>query len=172
MQSDPLKLFIRQGFTESGEKEQAIIKGMLQQVQDLSQEMYIAPLTDMNAHNANTFKHRFTEKTGLPFSPAAFRDYRLNKLDKADAFLIIRTGLSESTSFEIAHNVNNKNVPMFFAVWENAQIKTTLLRDLPNAKYHTFSHPDELKDHLYDFFAFAQKFKKRGILSCDAMNGS
>jgi len=55
----------------------------------------------------------------------------LDLLDRADLMIVIRTGLSESTAFEVAYNIfGSKGVPVFFAIWDQATIKTTLLRDL------------------------------------------
>jgi carbamoyl-phosphate synthase large subunit len=45
--------------------------------------------------------------------------------------IIFRTGLSESTVFEIAYNIfKGKNIPIFYAIEPGCEIKTTLLRDL------------------------------------------
>ena len=62
--------------------------------------------------------------------------------------------MSESGAFEIAYNAYNRKVPMFFAIWDNAPIKTTLLRDLESlcpVKYVTFSHASEIQKPLSEF---------------------
>ena len=49
--------------------------------------------------------------------------------------VIFRTGLSESTVFEVAHNIlRGNNIPIFFAVEPGCEIKTTLLRELDGYK--------------------------------------
>jgi carbamoyl-phosphate synthase large subunit len=69
--------------------------------------------------------------------------------------IVIRTGLSESTAFEVAYNIfGGGGVPIFFAIWDQAPIKTTLLRNLGNivpVRYVTFSKPEELKEPFMDF---------------------
>ena len=74
--------------------------------------------------------------------------------------LIIRTGLSESGAFEIAYNVTGRRIPMFFAIWHEASIKTTLLQELEDrceVEYHTFEAADELQEPLRVFLESALK---------------
>jgi hypothetical protein len=50
--------------------------------------------------------------------------------------------------------------PIFFAIWDQAPIKTTLLRDLNEivpVRYVTFSNPEELTEPLLDFFGTCAK---------------
>src|SRR5262249_8396932 len=93
---------------------------------------------------------------GLSFTPTNFRRYRLGQLRRADAFLYIRTAMSESGAFEISYNVfAEPRAPMFFAVWKQAPIKTTLLRELEevcDVTYREFEHPEELRADLERFF--------------------
>ena len=69
--------------------------------------------------------------------------------------IIVRTSLSESGAFEVAYNTfGGRRIPMFFAVWQQAPIKTTLLRDLDelcNVTYVVFDHPEELVTPLIAF---------------------
>ena len=45
--------------------------------------------------------------------------------------IIFRTGLSESTVFEVAYNIfQGKKVPIFYAIEPGCEMKTTLLREL------------------------------------------
>jgi carbamoyl-phosphate synthase large subunit len=64
--------------------------------------------------------------------------------------------LSESTAFELAYNIFGRPpAPIFFAIWDQAPIKTTLLRELNEivpVRYVTFSNPAELTGPLLDFF--------------------
>src|SRR5262249_34163483 len=75
----------------------------------------------------------------------------------AYARLVVRTGLSESGAFEVAYNLfKGKNVPMFFAIWRQSPIKTTLLRelhDLGTVVYVDFEHPEELQKPLRNFLS-------------------
>ena len=81
----------------------------------------------------------------------------MDLLDRADLMIVIRTGLSESTAFEVAYNIfGGKGVPVFFAIWDQAPIRTTLLRDLDElvpVQYATFSKPEELKESLLSFIS-------------------
>jgi hypothetical protein len=85
-----------------------------------------------------------------------FRRYRLSQLRHADAFLYIRTAMSESGGFEVCYNVFvEPRAPMFFAVWKHAPIKTTLLRELDDVcdvTYREFEDPEELRGDLQHFF--------------------
>jgi carbamoylphosphate synthase large subunit len=62
---------------------------------------------------------------------------------------------SESGAFELAYNIfGGKKVPVFFAIWKQAPIETTLLRDLDDLvsiRYITFADPMELKEPLSEF---------------------
>jgi carbamoyl-phosphate synthase large subunit len=104
----------------------------------------------------STFREHFKQSQGLPFNAVNFRRYRLGQLRCADAFLYIRTAMSESGAFEIAYNVFvEPRAPIFFAVWKHSPIKTTLLRDLEevcDVTYREFENPEELRGDLLHFF--------------------
>ena len=76
-------------------------------------------------------------------------------MHEADAMMIVRTSLSESGAFEVAYNIfGGRRIPMFFAIWRQAPIKTTLLRDLDEfgcVTYVTFDNPEELRRPLNKF---------------------
>jgi hypothetical protein len=80
----------------------------------------------------------------------------LSQLRRADAFLYVRTAMSESGAFEVSYNVfAEPRAPMFFAVWRHAPIKTTLLRELEevcDVTYREFEDPEELRGDLQYFF--------------------
>jgi carbamoyl-phosphate synthase large subunit len=152
----PLKIFVRQGFTESGPGEVALVQGVLD-VLGAVEAGGSTPhlLTGQLALGPVDFHEHFERTTGLAFTPRGFREHRLGLLDVADAVVVIRTGLSESGAFEVAYNVFGRRVPMFFAVWAEAPIKTTLLRDLDDlvpSEYVTFQRPEELAAPLREFF--------------------
>jgi carbamoyl-phosphate synthase large subunit len=153
-----LRLFVRQPLTRSGPEHRDIVQAVV----DLARTPGVAPgpvdlLPYRHAHHAGTFKDAFTQETGTPFTPAAFRAWRLAMLDSADAMLVVRTELSESGAYEIAYNVHaGPAVPVFFAVHTSCPITTTLLRDLEplvDAHYAQFAEPAELTGPLRDFLA-------------------
>jgi carbamoyl-phosphate synthase large subunit len=94
-------------------------------------------LTGQQAQNSRIFQAQFERETGQTFTPQNYRRDRLQRIDQADAIIVIRTGLSERTAFEVAYSIFGRpTVPIFFAIWDQAPIKTTLLRDLHEiAKY-------------------------------------
>lgn len=152
-----LKIFVRQSLTESSEREEKIVQKVLNILENFSIDNFkLEILTGTDAFNKNTFKAAFEKKTGLKFTPKNFRRERLKLLDTADAIVIIRTGLSESSAVEIAYNIfGGKKAPIFFAIWEEAPIKTTLLRDLDDLvkiTYQNFSSPEQLIQPLTQFF--------------------
>src|SRR5262249_47467680 len=163
-----IRLFIRQPLTETSPREAAIIQGVLDVLQQINGSPYeMQFLTGHLAPTNDTFRQQFEREAGQQFTPSSFRETRLDLLNQADVMIVIRTGLSESGAFEVAYNIfGGKGVPIFFAVWDQAPIKTTLLRDLDElvpVRYVTFSSPEELRRPLLDFLsAFA------GISETDA----
>lgn len=113
-------------------------------------------LTGNTPSSDETFRENFEQSQGLPFNPVNFRRYRLSQLRRADAFLYIRTAMSESGGFEVCYNVFvEPRAPMFFAVWKHAPIKTTLLRELDDVcdvTYREFEDPEGLRGDLQHFF--------------------
>ena len=156
-----IRLFIRQPLTETSPRESAIIQGVLNVLQQINGAPYeLQFLTGQQALRSDTFRQQFEREVGQRFTPSSFRKTRLDLLNQADVMIVIRTGLSESGAFEVAYNIfGGKRVPAFFAVWDQAPIKTTLLRDLDElvpVRYVTFSSPEELRQPLLDFLsAFA-----------------
>lgn len=150
-----LKLYIRQGFTETGKGNKEVIQGVYDIITSYKDQFALAFCFPPKALDKDSFREYFATKTGGEFKPQGFRKYRLSLLDEADAFIVIRTSLSESTSFEISYNIyGSKNIPMFFAVWEEAPIKTTLLKDLEDVadvEYYKFKSANELKEPIFDF---------------------
>jgi carbamoyl-phosphate synthase large subunit len=153
----PLKLFIRQPLTQSGDDSKKIVEGVLQIVDEIGRNgVPIEYLTGNTPLSDETFRENFEQSQGLPFNPVNFRHYRLGQLRRADAFLYVRTAMSESGAFEVSYNVfAEPRAPMFFAVWKHAQIKTTLLRELEevcDVTYREFEEPEELRGDLEHFF--------------------
>jgi carbamoyl-phosphate synthase large subunit len=154
----PLNLFIRQPFTESGQAQQALVAGVLKQIEEHQGEpRKLRYLTGRHAESAATFKTSFEIETGEAFTPRTFRAHRLALLDQADAFINIRVGMSESSAFELSYHVfRGACTPVLFLVWKHAPIKTTLLKDLGDlcdVTYLEFEHAGEVGPVLGDFFA-------------------
>jgi carbamoyl-phosphate synthase large subunit len=152
-----LRLFIRQPLTQSGDESKKIVKGVLQIVDEVDRNgVRIEYLTGNTPLSDETFRENFEQSQGLPFNPVNFRRYRLSQLRRADAFLYVRTAMSESGAFEVSYNVfAEPRAPMFFAVWKHAPIKTTLLRELEevcDVTYREFEDPEELRGDLRYFF--------------------
>ena len=160
---EPVRVFVRQPFTESGNAEKEVIQGVLDVLSSLNADI----LTGAEAQSEGSFRAAFEARSGLPFTPSNFRGMRLRLLDSSDAMILIRTSLSESGAFEAAYNVfGGPQVPMFFAVWKNAPIKTTLLRDMDElcpAEYVTFDQPEELRDRLAAFLRRSRQGHNRAI---------
>jgi carbamoyl-phosphate synthase large subunit len=163
-QHPALKLFIRQPLTQSGDESKAIVDAVLQIVDDIGKDgIRLQYLTGRTALSERTFRENFEQIQGVSFSPSNFRRYRLGQLRLADAFLYVRTAMSESGAFEVSYNVfAEPHAPMFFAVWKRAPIKTTLLRGLEevcDVTYREFDHPEELRGDLQRFFRRIAKAK-------------
>jgi carbamoyl-phosphate synthase large subunit len=153
----PLKLFIRQPLTQSGDESKKIVEGVLQLVDEIGRNgVRFEYLTGNTPLSDQTFRKNFEQSQGLAFNPVNFRRYRLSQLRRADAFLYVRTAMSESGAFEVSYNVfAEPRAPMFFAVWKHAPIKTTLLRELEevcDVTYREFEDPEELRRDLQHFF--------------------
>jgi carbamoyl-phosphate synthase large subunit len=153
----PLKLFIRQPLTQSGDESKKIVEGVLQIVDEIARNgVRFEYLTGNTPLSDETFRENFEQSQGLVFNPVNFRRYRLGQLRRADAFLYVRTALSESGAFEVCYNVfAEPRAQMFFAVWKHAPIKTTLLRELDevcDVTYREFNDPEELRGDLQEFF--------------------
>jgi len=165
-----LKLFIRQPLTQSGDESKKIVEGVLQIVDEIDGDgVRIEYLTGNTPLSDETFRENFEQSQGLAFNPVNFRRYRLSQLRRADAFLYIRTAMSESGAFEVSYNVfAEPRAPMFFAVWKHAPIKTTLLRELEDVcdvTYREFEDPEELRGDLEQFFRRIAKGATSSIAS-------
>ena len=127
-----IKLVSRQGFTESNGDVQLKLQSALDSVSNYStSEKTFSLLTGNSAETKDSFKINFTKNHGKAFTPNNFREYRLDTLNESDAMIIFRTGLSESTVFEVAYNIfKGKKVPIFYAIEPGCEMKTTLLREL------------------------------------------
>ena len=151
-----INIFVRQPFTQSSNEDCSRIQSVMDVLFDLKRDLPLKFLTPLKAQSQNSFKKFFEQDQRREFTPKNFRDYRLNLIDQADAFIVIRTALSESSAFELAYNIFKANkAPVFFAIWEKSPVKTTLLRDLGDlcdVTYETFSQALDLKASLTSFF--------------------
>lgn len=141
-----IKLFVRQPFTQSGEQQRQVIQTVL----DLLATCPVRLLTGHHAEDAGSFKQAFEQRSGLLFTPQNFRRERLSLLKQADAMIIIRAEMSESSAFEVAYNIaSGQKIPIFFAIWNPFPIKTTLLQNLEDlcpVTYCHFDQPSELRE--------------------------
>lgn len=152
-----IKVFVRQPLTQTGEREAQVIQAALDGIGGLVGDKRYALefLTGTKAHDNDTFRQAFASEAGAAFAPRRFRDTRLAMLARADVMLVVRTGLSESGAFEVAYNIfGGRRIPILFAVWDEAEIKTTLLRDLDDlakVRYVRFSDPASVADAFARF---------------------
>ena len=151
-----INLLLRQPFTQSAEAEATVVAQCVSEIERIDGHFaHLKFLGGTRAQSNTSFRKDFEQKVGAPFTPQNFRKYRLSLLRNADAFINIRTGLSESTAFEIAYNLFGSNpIPMFFAIWRNTPIKTTLIRDLHDlgdVTYVEFDKPRDLRRPLWTF---------------------
>ena len=151
-----MKLLVRQPYTESNYEGQAIVEQALDMLAGMREDpVPLTMLTGYEALSGDSFQKDFTQKTGQAFSPKAFRDWRISLLNEADAIINLRVGLSESTAFEIAYNIfSGRKIPMLFAVWEKAPMKTTLLRELQDlcpVTYVEFKQVEQLRVPFREF---------------------
>lgn len=166
-----LKLFIRQSYTEAGLNEMSVIQGMLELLKNLNGHPNRLELTTgAKAYNKDNFKQAYEEETGNAFTPVNFRRTRLELLHSCDAMIIIRTGMSESTAFELCHNLcSSQPVPVFFAILKGREIRTTLLQDLDDfadVEYHSFEQPEDIRlalVHFLDRIAWAKADKLKNL---------
>jgi hypothetical protein len=158
----PLRLFVRQPLTRSDPGDRDLVQSVI----DIASNPIVAGgpvrlLPYGAAQHAGTFRASFTAATGLPFTPSAFRTWRLNLIDGSHAMLVIRTELSESGAYEIAYNVHaGPRVPIFFAVHRSCAIRTTLLQELGElveAQYQLFTQPSELVGALRRFLTSCRR---------------
>lgn len=152
-----IKVFVRQPLTQTGEREARVVQAALDGIGGLVGDGRYALdfVTGTKAHHSDSFRQAFASEAGTAFAPRHFRDTRLSLLSSADVMLVLRTGLSESGAFEIAYNIfGGRRIPILFAVWDEAEIKTTLLRDLDDlakVRYVRFSDPASLAEHFARF---------------------
>ena len=155
--AEPVKLFIRQPFTESDVEQQRMISEIMLLIDSANGAPYpFDYLTGIQAESAQTFKQSFEREQNLPFTPKNFRDHRLALLDRADAMINIRVGMSESSAFELSYHIfKGRRTPVLFLVWKQAPIKTTLIReleDLVDVTYIEFDQVEELRQGIHQFF--------------------
>ncbi|QUM82187.1 hypothetical protein HWV01_18810 [Moritella sp. 5] len=111
------------------------------------------------------YQQAFQRQTGIIFTPANYRHYRLRLLSVVDALLYIHTSSNDSDAYELSYNLSSIHPkPVFFAVWRGAPIKSPLLKELDQdypVTYCQFSHPREL---LEGFKRFLQEHGKDVIM--------
>ena len=151
-----INILLRQPLTQSSETEANLVAQCISEIERFDGHFArFHFLGGARAQSDASFRENFERKIGAPFTPRNFRKHRLSMIRNADAFINLRTAMSESTAFEVAYNLfSGTAIPMFFAVWRNAPIKTTLIRDLQDlgdVTYVEFDKPRELRRPLWSF---------------------
>jgi carbamoyl-phosphate synthase large subunit len=161
-----LKIFLRQPFTQSSKSDVARIQSVMDVIKRSDGKPYkLDFLTTPIAESEDSFKIAFETTQRKAFTPFNFRNHRLGLLKEADAFIIIKTSLSESTAFEVSYNIfGGRNVPMLFAIHESSfPIKTTLLRELDDlashVEYVTFKNGEDLQAPIQSFLKRVAEIK-------------
>lgn len=174
-----LKIFLRQPFTQSSKSDVARIQSVMDAIKQSDGKPYkLDFLTTPVAESEDSFKIAFETAQRKKFTPFNFRNYRLGLLKEADAFIIIKTSLSESTAFEVAYNIfGGRNVPMLFAIHESSfPIKTTLLRELDDlashVEYVTFKSGEDLQGPVQAFLKRVAEIKKSKSSTLEKTNPS
>jgi len=167
--SRALKIFIRQPFTQSSKHDVARIQSVMDVIKAADgKPSKLEFLTPPIAESEESFKKAFENSQNKPFTPLNFRKHRLGLLNQADAFIIIKTSLSESTAFEVSYNIfGGRNIPMLFAIHESSYpIKTTLLRELndlaSHVEYVVFKNGEDLTAPVQSFLKRVTELKKNG----------
>ncbi len=107
----PLKLFIRQPLTQSGDESKKIVHDVLQIVDEIDRNgVRFEYLTGNTPLSDQTFRQNFEQNQGLTFNPVNFRRYRLSQLRRADAFLYIRTERSRSPTTSSPSRVRKADI--------------------------------------------------------------
>lgn len=100
------KVFLRQGFTESGPEEARQVQRVFDDIKCLAEEFGNTELLwPAIALHRDNFKSWFTEHTGIEFTANNFWNYRRPMIEEADLVISVRSGLSESTSLEIGYKL-------------------------------------------------------------------
>ena len=150
------KVFIRQPFTGSTKEGQRLLQDCMDVLKSMEGEFSLDFLTSLEAQHSGSFKSSFEITQNKEFTPKNFRSFRLSLIDQSDAFVFLRTALSESGSYEVAYNIySGKKSPIFYAIWKESPIKTTLLRDLEelvDITYFQFESAEDLRRPLKEFF--------------------
>jgi MGS-like domain len=76
-QDRPLKLFIRQPLTQSGDESKEIVEGVLRLVEEIGRNgVWFEYLTGNTPLSDQTFRRNFEQNQGVPVNPVNFRRYR------------------------------------------------------------------------------------------------
>ncbi len=170
-----LNLFIRQSYTEAGEDERDIIQSVINLIKSMNNDQRrIKLLTGDKAYNQSNFKAAYEKESGNLFTPENFRKTRQSLIQTCDAMIIIRTGMSESTAFEVCYNIFSGSLaPMLFLVRKKNPIKTTLLQNLDeisDSTYVSFESAGELDKPVSHFIYRVAESKEKSHESITALS--
>jgi hypothetical protein len=95
----------------------------------------------------------------------ALRVEIVDEMEAADAIVVIRTGVSESAAFQIAHNAfGGQRLPMFFAQWKHApalRAEWHELGRLCRIGQGKFERPEQVRASLAAFLGYIDGVSRR-----------
>ncbi len=154
-----MKLLIKQNIGDANRDHLKVVSNVVAFLEKNIAGLEFYP--NSNPDESEDFQAAFQQQTGIVFTPANYRHYRLRLLSIVDAILFIHTSTNETDAYELSYNLSSSYPkPVFFAVWRGTPIKSPLLKELDldyPVTYCQFSHPREL---LEGFKAFLQNYSK------------
>jgi hypothetical protein len=141
------KIFLRQGFTESGPEDIPRIQRIYNAISELAAEFTADGrgstelLWPAVAWHRDNFQSEFTTEFGVPFTACNFWEARRPLIEAADVMICVRSCLSESTAMEIGYKLGierSKNPEaeeselwskIVIITADDEPIKTTMLRN-------------------------------------------
>lgn len=148
-----MKLLVKQNVGEINNEHLKIVSNVVTFLQGNIPDLEFLPVhLDEDLEN---YQDAFQKQTGIVFTPANYRHYRLRLLSVVDAILFIHTSSNDSDAYELSSNLSSINPkPVFFAVWRGAPLKSPLMKELDldyPVTYCQFSHPKELLEGFKTF---------------------
>jgi len=156
-----MKLLVKQNVGDVNTDHLKIVSNVVTFLQSNLPDLEFLPF-ELN-DELDDYQVSFQKQTGIVFTPANYRHYRLRLLSAVDAMLYIHTSANDSDAYELSYNLSSVNPkPVFFAVWRGAPIKSPLLKELDQdypVTYCQFSRPQELLEGFKQFLNHYQKIQ-------------
>jgi len=148
-----MKILIKQGVSNENSEHIKIVSNVVSFLKANIENLEFFPYKIEEEYK---FDQNFQKQTGIVYTPANYRRYRLRLLSIVDALLFIHTSSSDNDTYELSYNLSSINPkPVFFAVWRRYPITNPLLKELDldyPVTYCQFSQPKELLEGFMDFF--------------------